>query len=699
MGVADILMAASVEELLPPVVVKNIGDKLYEKRKTAALEVEQLVKKLANSGNTVKIKQLVGRLVDDFALSGQANLRKGGLLCLAAATVGLRTVHVNNLHFPRLLGEIVRPVVLSLADQDGRVRYYACEALFNIAKVTRKDFISDKYLFQEVFVALLQLYGDQDVNVQNAAQHLDEVLKDIVTSSSEFDLEAFILILKGFLVVPNPQKRQFLIGWVTALYNQPTIDMLPYIPEIMEGLMKMLSDENKEIRISASKALQDFLVDVSSNYDDSVDFPKVLSILLSRANSPDTTTSLTAINWMEVVVKKAICEVMEQYAQMVGVVLSCISHPNQEVQVSAKSVNALLLQMDDGEAWGMVNMRSLLEAISKQLSSNQEPTRLQALNWLEFLLEHNSSAVLEESPIVVGAVLDSLAMQCENVVQASLKLLATIARQEGHFSPVMAALLDRFRGPDGTRLLHRSGAHIIRRLCLLLGPQQVYMELASILERESGDDGFLSTVVQALNVLIVTAPELRELQVQLHCGLYDEKCARLFRALYTSWCHSASAVLTLCFLSQAYDLAWLLINSIGNVPCGPSMNSVVQIIRVVKLLETPAFTYLRLQLLQPERYPYLIQCMHGLLMLLPQTEAFKTLYVRLKSTPVVPLSLAAVFLQPDNNNNSSDVKRQREERKANANTAHGLDYTSLVEHFDQCQRRNEREDSNGQAGR
>ena len=60
---------------------------------------------------------------------------------------------------------------------------------------------------------------------------------------------------------------------------------------------------------------------------------------------------------------------------MVGVVLSCISHPNQEVQVSAKKVNALLLQMDDGEAWGMVNMRSLLEAISKQLSSNQEPTR------------------------------------------------------------------------------------------------------------------------------------------------------------------------------------------------------------------------------------------------------------------------------------------------------------------------------------
>lgn len=269
-------MAASVEELLPPAVVRNIGDKLYEKRKSAALEVEQLVKRLATASNTVKIKKLVDRLVDDFALSGQANLRKGGLLCLAAATVGLRSVQVDNLNFPRLLSEIVRPVAQSLSNQDGRVRYYACEALFNIAKVTREDFISDKYLFQEVFSSLFRLYGDADVNVQNAAQHLDEVMKTIVTSSASFDLDSFIRLLKGLLSVPNPHKRQFLIGWVTALYSEPAIDMLPYVPEIMEGLMNMLSDDHREIRTSASRALQDFLVDISSNYDDSVDFPRVL---------------------------------------------------------------------------------------------------------------------------------------------------------------------------------------------------------------------------------------------------------------------------------------------------------------------------------------------------------------------------------------------------------------------------------------
>lgn len=37
---------------LPPSVVKNLGDRLYDKRKLAALEIEQLVKVGASAGAT-----------------------------------------------------------------------------------------------------------------------------------------------------------------------------------------------------------------------------------------------------------------------------------------------------------------------------------------------------------------------------------------------------------------------------------------------------------------------------------------------------------------------------------------------------------------------------------------------------------------------------------------------------------------------
>jgi Vacuolar 14 Fab1-binding region len=59
--------------------------------------------------------------VQDYALSPQANQRKGGLLCLAAAAVGLGDAGSAHLQ------TIVPPVLDSFTDQDSRVRYYACE--------------------------------------------------------------------------------------------------------------------------------------------------------------------------------------------------------------------------------------------------------------------------------------------------------------------------------------------------------------------------------------------------------------------------------------------------------------------------------------------------------------------------------------------------------------------------------------------
>ena len=84
-----------------------------------------------------------------------------------------------------------------------------------------------------------------------------------------------------------------------------------------------------------------------------------------------------------------------------------------------------------------------------------------------------------------------------------------------------------------------------------------------------------------------------------------EAGADLFHSLYSSWSHSAGAVLSLCFLAGAYSHACDVITAYAHLPMGVEV--LVQIDRLVQLLETPIFTYLRLQLLQPARYPDLIR--------------------------------------------------------------------------------------------
>lgn len=175
-------------------------------------------------------------------------------MCLAAATVGLKS-YIGNLKFD-YLEQIIYPVSASLGDQDSRVRYYACEALFNIVKSAQVQFINDQKLFTSVFLALFKLYGDIDDNVQNAAHHLNEVLKNIATANSDFSLDNFMLVFEKCLFATNCFKRQFLLGWLVTLYNIPSLDILPHLPILLPGILKMLRDEHKEIRQAASTTLQ-----------------------------------------------------------------------------------------------------------------------------------------------------------------------------------------------------------------------------------------------------------------------------------------------------------------------------------------------------------------------------------------------------------------------------------------------------------
>ncbi|XP_039784653.1 protein VAC14 homolog isoform X1 [Panicum virgatum] len=70
--------------------LRNLSNKLYEKRKNAVLEIEGIVKQLATAGEHEKISVVISLLINDFTYSPQATHRKqGGLIGFAAVTVGL----------------------------------------------------------------------------------------------------------------------------------------------------------------------------------------------------------------------------------------------------------------------------------------------------------------------------------------------------------------------------------------------------------------------------------------------------------------------------------------------------------------------------------------------------------------------------------------------------------------------------------
>lgn len=99
------------------------------------------------------------------------------------------------------------------------------------------------------------------------------------------------------------------------------------------------------------------------------------------------------------------------------------------------------------------------------------------------------------------------ALSSTTVTGANLYLWQLQNREQSNKCVAAVVVACRFRGPLGGRLLQRRGSLILRKLSLLLGPQKVFCALANILDREP-DLRFASAMVQALNVILLTAPEV-----------------------------------------------------------------------------------------------------------------------------------------------------------------------------------------------
>jgi len=122
---------------------------------------------LAN-GDTAKINGIIKYLVDDFATSLNQHNRKGGLIGLAATAIALGS------DCQAYVPQLVPPVLACFADNDSKVRYYACESMYNLAKVARGLVLA---YFNEIFDYLSKLAADPDTGVKNASELLDRLVK------------------------------------------------------------------------------------------------------------------------------------------------------------------------------------------------------------------------------------------------------------------------------------------------------------------------------------------------------------------------------------------------------------------------------------------------------------------------------------------------------------------------------------------
>ena len=250
------------------------------------------------------------------------------------------------------------------------------------------------------------------------------------------------------------------------------------------------------------------------------------------------------------------------------------------------------------------------------------------------------------------------------VVEQNLKVLARISNNPKDFHRVLNDIvINLSRNED---LLKKRGSMIIRQLCDQLNAKEIYIQLAGVLRHLTPQGeisyDFASLLVNELNLILLTAHELQGLRDELKRSFVDtagsgggggggsrgaaarSESRATFNALFETWCHNPVATFSLCLLAQAYELSSSLVRRFADVDV--TVGFLMQIDKLVQLLESPIFIHLRLELLEPTnpQHPALLKSLYGLLMLLPQVKAFETLRARLDSVATLTAGIRAEAL-------------------------------------------------------
>jgi vacuole morphology and inheritance protein 14 len=233
----------------------------------------------------------------------------------------------------------------------------------------------------------------------------------------------------------------------------------------------------------------------------------------------------------------------------------------------------------------------------------------------------------------------------EDVLDIAIQVHAAAAQKDANFSKLLQHIVEIFeREPE---LFSSRATSFITGLCKCLDAEKVYREFADIINKktQSSSSAFVTKFIQALCYFLLTStePSLASLRKLLRSFAHAPQARSFFESLFNCWCVNPVSAFSLCLLAEVYELSASIVMNFTSLATNVSF--LVQAERLVQILETPTFARLRLQLLEPKLHPYLIKSLFGLLMILPQTSAYKILQNRLASVPVQ--SLLLLDLKPD----------------------------------------------------
>ncbi|KAF6066536.1 Vacuolar protein 14 C-terminal Fig4p binding family protein [Candida albicans] len=264
-------------KVLEPSLVKDLSNHIYEKRKATAFQIESLTKNALGHNDSQTIYKIINELTE-LTSTGTNSAKMGAITALGSVSVALGSFAIAY-----FLEDIVKPIFSTFKDTDARVRYYACESLYNVAKIARGEIL---IYFNDIFDILCILVSDSESSVKNAADILDRLVKDIQQESQirsnlvdaqgnaiqvnepqdpskAFSLPKFVPTLLERMYTTDPFTKKFLLSWLELFDDIPSLELVRFLPEFLKPLIQFLFNNSPtDIRSETENLLNVFLEEI-----------------------------------------------------------------------------------------------------------------------------------------------------------------------------------------------------------------------------------------------------------------------------------------------------------------------------------------------------------------------------------------------------------------------------------------------------
>lgn len=228
-----------------------------------------------------------------------------------------------------------------------------------------------------------------------------------------FSLKRFIPLLRDRIYALNPFTRTFLVGWIILLDSIPDLELVTYLPDFLGGLLRFLSDSNRDVHVATQGCLDKFLNEIkriARIKKGIAESKRSKEEKRKRLDSVDSTSARPQLEEGDEVDSETAADDEDLESEDDWV-------PGQDVQINHKAILEIVTATLDSPLGKFADHRLLADNSTK--SNAEEDGLLESLRWIVEFLDICPEEVLPFTPRILAHLLPAMASGVESIRQAA----------------------------------------------------------------------------------------------------------------------------------------------------------------------------------------------------------------------------------------------------------------------------------------